>query len=369
MEPGQSPGFWDHGGLLPENAPREKDILDASTTVNPFGPPFSLEDLLAGIGKGWTSYPDPWSASLSSRIARRMGLPADCLVPGPGATALIYRWMETVRPRRLVLFEPIFSEYPRAAGVYGIPVLRVPGGVPLVFAGGRPESAGEWGVDFGRFEPQAGDWVVLVNPVNPTGQAFSMRQAQEFFVRLARAGAGLLLDESFQDFLENRDSLLGSIAPDNPFLSVVRSVTKVTGLPGIRTGWLASSRETVQKIRQSLGPWALGVLECGVMDRYYALPDWNFDRIRQARDRLFAFFVSVGLPVAEGFSPYLFVHTSWGRKAPEWRDRFFRERGVFVRIAEGFGPRSGSDYVRLGHQAFEKPSVIEELFSENRGSF
>ena len=190
-----------------------------------------------------------------------------------------------------------------------------------------------------------------------------MDQVRYVFDTFSRVGAGLLVDESFQDFVENRSSLLGAVAPDNPFLSVVRSVTKVTGLPGIRTGWLAGSGETILRIRQSLGPWAVGALEAGVMEQYYGLSGWNFERIGEARERLSNFLSSSGWAVAKSSAPFLFVHTGWGEKAPLVREKLFREQGVFLRIAEGFGPRSGSDYVRLGYQAFSKPQIIEEVFS------
>ena len=369
MEKNISCGHWDHGGRLPESSFSKGEILDASTTVNPFGPPFSLDTLLKETGEEWSSYPDPWSERLNGQIARRLKIDGDCLVQGPGATALIYRWMETVRPRRLVLFEPLFSEYGRAADFYRIPVLRVPGRRSLPFLGKRPDSSGEWGVDPGSFDPSPGDWVVLVNPVNPTGQVLSLEELNTLFDRIRRSGAGLFVDESFQDFLANPASLLKRIEPDNPCLFIVRSMTKGTGLPGIRTGWLAGPREMVRRVCHSLGPWAIGALESKIVEHYYALPGWSFEHLRQARDRLSATLVSGGWAVAEGSSPFLFVHTGWGEKAPVYRDRLFRERGLYLRIAEGFGPPSGLDYVRLGFQAFRKPQVLEDVFLNWKRSF
>jgi threonine-phosphate decarboxylase len=356
------PGPWDHGGLLPGSRGSREEILDASTTVNPFGPPFRLENLFERVEEEVFSYPDPWNERLNNRIAQRLDIDGDCLVQAPGATALIYRWMETVRPRRLVLFEPLFSEYGHAAEFYRIPVVRVPGRRWLPFLGTCPDSAREWGVETDSFNPLPGDWVVLVNPVNPTGQILSLEEAKTFLERLRRSGGGLLVDESFQDFLETPSSLLKEVSPDNSFLSVLRSMTKVTGLPGIRTGWLAGSRETVRKIRHSLGPWAIGAIESRVLEHYYRVPEWNFQAVQNARNRLSEALVSGGWPVAEGSSPFLFVHTGWGEKAAFYRDKLFRERGVYLRITDGFGPPSGRDYVRLGFQAFRKPHVLEDVF-------
>jgi len=356
-------GTWDHGGDLPRSERSRNEILDASTTVNPFGPSFSLNDAIGLAGERWTFYPDPWSRELVRGISGCLHIPSDCLVPGPGATALIYRWMEVVRPRRLILFEPVFSEYPRAARLFGVPCRIITGCVPLPFSGKPPSTASQWGADiFSGFPVEAGDWVVVVNPVNPTGQCFPAIEMEELSNRLARWGAGLLVDESFQDFLGNRDSLLSRVGEDNRFLAVVRSLTKVTGLPGIRTGWLAGDRETVDKTGKSLGPWSVGALESVVMEQYYRSFPSDFSRIKNARERLSSFLSKKGYPVARGEAPFIFLHTGWGKNAFRIRDEVFHKKGVFLRVADGFGPVSGVDYLRLGFEAFSKPQLIEELF-------
>lgn len=356
-------GIWDHGGDLPRSERSRNEILDASTTVNPFGPPFSLDDMIRQAGERWAFYPDPWSRELARKISGCLHIPSDCLLPGPGATSLIYRWMEVVRPRRLILFEPVFSEYPRAARLYDVPCHFVAGRVPLPFSGEPPSTASQWGVDiFSRFPVEAGDWFVVVNPVNPTGQSFRAIELEELSNRLAQRGAGLLVDESFQDFLGNRDSLLLRINDNNPFLAVLRSLTKVTGLPGIRTGWLAGDREMVEKTGKSLGPWAVGALESVVMEQYYRSFPSDFSRIKMARDRLSSSLSAQGYPVAPGEAPFLFLYTGWGMEAFRIRDEVFQKKGVFLRVADGFGPVSGFDYLRLGFEAFSKPQLIEELF-------
>lgn len=354
---------WDHGGVLPPTGRSRNEILDASTTVNPFGPPFSLEEAFARARETWAFYPDPWSRSLASEITCALGIPSACLVPGPGATALIYRFMEVVRPRRLVLFEPVFSEYPRAARLYGVPCLSLAGTLPLPFSGNAPSTASQWGVNIlTRWTVEPGDWVVVVNPVNPTGQNFRANEMEEFSKRLAGLGVGLLVDESFQDFLGNRNSLLSRVSEDNRFLAIVRSLTKATGLPGIRTGWFAGGRDLADKIGQSLGPWAVGSLESVVMGEYYRSLPVDFARLKNVRDRLYSFLAEKGWAVAKDEAPFLFLHTGWGKDAFRIRDEIFLERGIFLRVADGFGPASGIDYLRLGFEAFSKPQLIEELF-------
>lgn len=360
---------WDHGGMSFSDGREDSSLLDASTTVNPFGPPFSIQETIARASRGFDRYPDPWGENILSILSDCLSVSAEHLVVGPGSTALLYRWVEAVRPARLVLFEPIFSEYRKAALLYGIPCETISASVPIPFKGELcPDPRQYWGIDLSApLSLRSGDYLVLVNPVNPTGQEFSRECLLELWKKVSASGAGLLLDESFQDFLENRSSLLPEIGEGNEKLSILRSLTKVTGLPGIRTGWLAGGPKLVSSLRLRLGPWAIGALEEAVIfhwSRSAGEAKILFRRVRAAREELSALLVRQGVPVAEGESPFLFVFTGWGPDAHRRKESIFHRFGVYLRVAEGFGPDSGMDYIRLGFGAFQNPGKIVTLLTE-----
>ncbi|MHB1605523.1 MAG: aminotransferase class I/II-fold pyridoxal phosphate-dependent enzyme [Leptospirales bacterium] len=362
-------GEWDHGGM-PFSLEREhSSLLDASTTVNPFGPPFSIQEVVSRAIGEFDRYPDPWGKETLSSLAEFLSVSTENVVVGPGSTALIYRWMDAVRPRRLILFEPVFSEYRKAAFLYGIPCETIPASIPLRFKGGLPPgSCRNWGIHLSDpFPLQVGDYLILVNPVNPTGQELLREDLLAFWKRVSDTGAGLLLDESFQDFLGNRSSLLSEIGDRNERLSILRSLTKATGLPGIRTGWLAGTSSLVSSVRLRLGPWAVGTLEDAVVCQW-SRSGLNtgalFQRVKDAREELSERLVRRGFIVAEGDSPFLFVYTGWGLEAQRRKEAVFQRSGVYIRVAEGFGPLSGMDYIRLGFGAFRDPQKIVTLLTE-----
>ncbi|MHB1285615.1 MAG: pyridoxal phosphate-dependent aminotransferase [Leptospirales bacterium] len=363
-------GDWDHGGAPVSGTWKDDRILDSSTTINPFGPPFSLAEALSVASRRFDRYPDPWGSSSIELLSGFLGVPAENLVVGPGSTSLIYRWMEVVRPKRLVLFEPIFSEYRRAAMVFGIPCVTVPPSVGIQFEGvPPPEGSGKWGVDLSTLFPfRRGDQVVLVNPVNPTGQEFSRPALLNFWNMVSSNGGGLLIDESFQDFLPEQSSLLSETGSHNPGLFILRSLTKATGLPGIRTGWLAGSREIIGAIRQRVGPWPIGSLEESII-YHWTLASVEapamFKKVRDARRDLSDRLVLLGWKVAVGASPFLFVFTGWGDLARERQERLFQKSGLYLRVAGGFGPPSGTDYIRLGFGAFREPDRIVTDLTES----
>jgi cobalamin biosynthetic protein CobC len=134
------------------------------------------------------------------------------------------------------------------------------------------------------------DTVVIVNPDNPTGRLIEAGV-------LKRHRGPLVVDESFMDFLPMSASLAGDL-PRNAI--VLRSFGKAYGLGGLRLGFAIAEPDTVARLREVLGPWAVSgpALEIGRI----ALADdaWlNESAARLERDgkRL------AELLAAEGFTP------------------------------------------------------------------
>lgn len=365
------PPDWDHGGFGGE-FPSGRPVLDTSTTVNPFGPPFSIDGLLAGIRDRMPAYPDPWAHGVERALSDRICAPVDRIVFGPGATALLYRWVETVRPKRMILFEPIFSEFGRAAERFGIPVLRVPPGGSLTFKGAQPsQRARRWKIDLAVFRErlEPGEFAVIVNPVNPTGQEFSKDELAAFWARVGSPGAGLLVDESFQDFVGNRSSVAGCEGSGDSGWTVLKSLTKITGLPGVRTGYLAATPALAPKLRTAMGPWSTGAVEQAVGQAWSQSAQEEAEGVRRlyaARDRFLEDWIASGQTAFEGTGPFLWLYSGWGEDAPKIRDRILRESGVYLRIGTGFGPDGGGNFLRMGFEAFRDPGRVMDALRPHR---
>jgi len=363
-DPEITPEVWDHGGP----APGEEALcrLDASTTVNPF-PSGELLARLAQALSGATRYPDPFAEEGLAAARRRYGLPPGRIAAAGGATLLLYALIGAGGFSRIVLPAPVFSEYRRAASIAGSPVLSLPPAGILPWSGRispflRDFFSGEglpWGIEIGEIAGlRAGDLVVLVNPVNPTGQEFSREEVLDLFRRAQEAGASLLVDESFQDFLGDRTSVIDRAGEGALF--VLRSLTKITGLPGVRVGLLAGPREPVGKVRERIGPWALGTLEQSLLLWAMEAKKEGFGYRPEAKERLVSLLLSGGWTVCPGEGP--FVLASPGRRPEECqalKERLWRQ-GVRLRLATGFGVEGGEMLFRLGFGAFLSPEALGE---------
>ena len=135
------------------------DILDFSSNINPMGIPAELKRLLMMNITNLIHYPDPESTGLRNHISYYLGVAPDRIIIGNGAAEIIFLLLATLKPSKLLLCAPTFSEYEKAAAAAGVPVDFFP----------LAEGA-EYKLDIDQFVAQVRecDCVLLCNPNNPT---------------------------------------------------------------------------------------------------------------------------------------------------------------------------------------------------------
>ena len=142
------------------------DLIDFSVNVNPAGPsPRAVAAACKALSR-IDAYPDRESLALVRAIARTQGIPEDTIACGAGASDIIWRLAAAVRPKRIVVCAPTFSEYAEAASYYGACVQEFP-----------LSEADDFDVpaSFARAIEGPGDVAYLCNPNNPTGRLVDPR--------------------------------------------------------------------------------------------------------------------------------------------------------------------------------------------------
>lgn len=209
--------------------------LDLAVNVLP-GPPAWLAEELAAGAHDLAAYPDDRAATAAA--AARHGRPTDeCLVTA-GAAEAFWLLPRVLRPRRVACLHPGFTEAQAAWDHAGTPVTAV----------WRDPDAG-WAFDPADV-PDDADLVLLGRPDNPTGVV----DATERIAALCRPGRTVVVDEAFADFLPDP----GGLADDRdlPGLVVLRSLTKLWGLAGLRVGYLVAHAPLVAALRAARQPWS-----------------------------------------------------------------------------------------------------------------
>lgn len=229
-------------GLKPEQ------IIDFSANINPLGPsPRAMVALGQALGLV-RHYPEPQAESLRSAICEKTALEEASIILGNGAAELIYALGKKLQPRRVLIPVPTFSEY--ACSFKDFEQVQIALCREKNFSPDPKELASLL---------QPGDLLVLCNPNNPTGQLVTKDQMLYLLKKAAEAGAYLLVDEAFMDFVQPEQTLLPEV-PHNSVLFVLRSLTKFFAMPGLRLGYLAGPPEIIKSLYNILPPWRVNLM-------------------------------------------------------------------------------------------------------------
>lgn len=259
---------FDHGGAVFAAARAlgmdPSQVLDLSASINPLGVPAAADRAMRRHLRDLVHYPDSASAELTAALADYCGIDPAALIVGNGSTELIYLAMRGVQPASALIPAPTFSEYERAAMTGGtcrityFP-LREPGGFRLdpekyIAAMTRMVASERTSAAHRALRSAA----FLCNPNNPTG----VLTPREDVLRIARAARQLrcylIVDEAFIDFCPEH-SIVDAVR-NNPFVIVLRSMTKFYALAGARLGFGVfppAVKKTISALRE---PWSVNRL-------------------------------------------------------------------------------------------------------------
>ena len=272
-------------------------LIDFSSNINPHGPVSAVFDALRGVD--FAAYPDPDCLALRRGLADQHGRPMDQIVAGNGTAELIWllAFAFLSSGDRVAIVGPTFGEYARASALTGAVVDEV-----------RAESADNFVVDavavdtLLQREPKL---CFVCNPNNPTGSVLPLETIDEWARRYPRTL--FVIDEAYIDFVLGMRS---AISMDAENVLVLRSMTKVHALAGLRIGYAVGPRTVIHALGQVRPPWSVNALAqvAGVA----ALDATDFVRqsmSRLARDatELRTALTMVGYDPVAGATPYFLV--------------------------------------------------------------
>ena len=207
-------------------------LVDLAVNVSA-APPAWLAAAL-GSPAEWTAYPDAREAR--SALAARHGVAEESVLPTAGAAEAFTLAARGLGARRPVVVHPQFTEPEAALRRAGLFVRRAVLPPPFIL---DP-----------ALVPEDADLVVVGNPTNPTG----VLHARESVLALRRPGRTLLVDEAFMDYVDGEpDSLVG----DDEGVLVVRSLTKMWGLAGVRAGYVVGDPALIGRLAAQQSPWSV----------------------------------------------------------------------------------------------------------------
>lgn len=241
-----------HGGnvsaLAEELGCPVEAIIDMSSNINPLGTMPGLVEHLASHLTRIRVLPEVDSRAAIQAIARVLDVTPERILAGGGTTQFIYTACAALQSRRVLILGPTYADYIDGCRVHGIE--------PEFFF---TEAKDGFLPDMGRLDGTIGDYdtVFLCNPNNPTGQLIAHDAL--FHLCATHPRTRFIIDESYLPFAPAAQAAsMTSCGLDN--VIVLWSVSKIFGMPGLRTGFLVANQGTVARFSRYMQPWCVNTL-------------------------------------------------------------------------------------------------------------
>jgi len=246
-----------HGGdiydFMKERDIEQKSVVDFSASINPLGTP---ENVLLSIKKHLKdiiNYPDTGAAKLTDKIAETLNINPKSIICGNGSTELIYLVPRAMRFQKILIPQPTFSDYERACRI------ACP---ECIVTDHMLEHKNSFDLEPGKFIDQTlsikPDGVFICNPNNPTGRLIEKKTIIRIAEVMRKQKIYTIIDESFIDFCSG-----GSVTNEvenNPYLVVLKSMTKFYALAGLRLGYGIFPLHIAKVLRECREPWSVNTL-------------------------------------------------------------------------------------------------------------
>ncbi len=330
-------------GLVPE------EVLDFSVCTNPFMPPPQAGKALDSIAI--EQYPDSEATELKERLSEKLGVTADNILVGNGATELIrlialtyFRGGDCV-----LLLEPTYGEYEVASWMVGAEPVKKWVGAEDNFTLKIEETVKL----IKEHCPRA---VFVCNPNNPTGK-YLLRQDIETLIDAIGDGL-LIIDEAYIAFVEQSWSSADLIYKGN--VVILHSMTKDYALAGLRLGYTLANQEITSNLRRVCPPWNVNVVaqKIGaiVLDEASYL-EQSKRKIKEVKEFLIKGLSGLGFAPLPSETHFFLVRVG---EASKFRTALLK-RGILVRDCTSFGL---PEYVRIAPRTMpECQRLVETMES------
>ncbi|HJM89082.1 MAG TPA: aminotransferase class I/II-fold pyridoxal phosphate-dependent enzyme [Dehalococcoidia bacterium] len=322
-----------------------------------FPPPAMLKAFGADLREIVTNYPVA-QKDLARLVSDWTGANPDHLAVANGAAELI-KILGSEFVERLTIPTPSFNEYEEVIDPAGLNRFTLD---PVTFEldiDAFAESAIEWN----------SDTAVVVTPNNPTAVSVTRDDVLRLARRLEPAGCRLIVDESFIEF--SRVGVPGSVeemVEEVPNLVIIKSMSKVFGIAGLRIGYLLSAdREFINAVRGTLPIWNInGLAEefLRTVGRYRSEFAASCDLTREACSELYADLLA--LPGVDPIEPdanfILCKLTGSPLSGPEFARRLYVEHNILIKDCAAKSMPEADRYLRIASRtSAENRQLVQAL--------
>lgn len=309
----------------------KKDIKDFSSNINPFGASKKAKDAILNNIDMVSIYPDPKYTDLKESISQYCHCKKENIIVGSGATELISSFISVINPKKALLLSPSYSEYESELEKINCEITKF-----------FSKEEDNFKIDVNKLinsiKSSKFDLVIICNPNNPTGFAFSK---DEISLLLKNTSSIFMVDETYVEFTEPEIYSSTPLVDIFNNLFVIRGTSKFFSTPGIRLGYgLISNKEIKKSMVEKLDLWNINIFattmgEIMFKDKEYILS--NTYKLKEERDYLFRELSSIkDLKVYESYSNFILCKIRSKKfTATELYNKLL-EKGLIIRNCSSF---------------------------------
>lgn len=260
-------------------------------------------------------YPEPEPYTLEAEIAEKYDIDPECVLVTNGATEAIFLVAHLLQGKSSGIVQPTFSEYMDAATLFqhSIQVLTSP-----------------------LQTNERLDAIWCCNPNNPTGTTWEHQSLLESVDRSPETT--FIFDQSYYSFTP-KEVISHQEVTTRPNIIAIFSLTKKYALPGLRLGYLVTSKRMAQEIRRLRMPWSVNALaiEAGRFllhrEPFWKLKDLLDERVRVTTE----IETNTEIKIHPTDTHYFLAQLpTTGRTAQELKDWLVRSEAILIRNADNF---------------------------------
>lgn len=329
-------------------------VIDFSVNVNPFGAPTIIRERWQSWFSYVEDYPDPLASELKQKLSILNDIQEDCLLIGNGGAELITLVAQFLRGKRILIIQPSFSEYEQACFAQNCCVEH------------HVLQEGNWALGLNELLPKVKlfDGIFLCTPNNPTGVVYDRQAVMELVQEGKREGCYIIIDEAFYDFTTDNHSYINLIK-QYPNLIILRSLTKMFAIAGLRLGYGAANPSVMEKLAALKPHWSVNAiamkagLECILQDSYI---QHTKQHIADERKRLELVYQSNGFQMSKSeVNFYLLKDPQLEDAAPLFH--FLLKKGIVPRHTMNF-PGLNGRWLRFAVKKKKENNLLMEALLE-----
>lgn len=322
---------------------RYPKLVDFSYLVNPYFPPQKMMDeIKANFEKLLTQYPSGLRVN-SLLASKNFNIPQDNILVGNGAAELIKALMEQMKGR-IGIIRPTFDEYPN----------RYNRRDTLVFEPDGENFSYNAKDVMGYFDDKDIESIIIINPDNPSGNYIIKKELIELVEWAKLKNILIIVDESFVDFAEEKDSglLQENIITKYEHLIIIKSISKSYGVPGARLGVMASgNKKLIAHIKRKVAIWNINSFAefyMQIEEKYHEDYLDSLELLKKERSRFAVELNSIhNIRPIPSQANYIMVEILGGMTAKEITKRLLFKHEIFVKDLTFKMGWSNREFIRI----------------------